>query len=82
MVIPRNEGLALVASGDAIEIGLTEPTQGRQFVILTRYDKQRTDHYVAEDSDLDRLSSLTKLWERTNRCLQAPPPASGESPSE
>lgn len=59
MRIPRNYGLSLVANGSAREEGVTadKDHDGCYYVILTRFDEQRTDHYPATDEDLTRLEA-------------------------
>lgn len=59
MILPRKTALDLVKSGKASEVGLTRSawneTSDRWYVIVDRYDLQRTDHYRATDADLNRL---------------------------
>ena len=57
MFISRLHGLKLVRDGQAQEDGLTQNDRDQYYVILTRYDLQRVDHYPATDEDLDRLTN-------------------------
>ena len=61
MIIPRKNALAFVEGGQAAEVGLTQSAyntqDGRWYVIVDRYDLQRTDHYPATLADLDRLAA-------------------------
>ncbi len=56
-IIARLHGLKLVRDGQAREDGLTKNDRDRDYVIVTRYDLQRVDHYPATDKDLDRLTN-------------------------
>ncbi len=56
MIISRKHARRILRAGRAAEIGLTT-YEGRKHVIVTRYDLQRTDHYLATDADEDRLTA-------------------------
>lgn len=59
MIIERENALVMVANGRATEEGLCATgdfyPQGDIYVIVTRHDLMRTDHYLAEESDIERL---------------------------
>lgn len=63
MIISRNTGLRLIREGKArAETVMVCNTQSgdKLFVALTRYDKQRTDHFPSIYKDQQRLPSASK----------------------
>jgi len=60
MIQTRSLLQTLCARGDAREEGMTKPEDisRKQYVIVTRYDLQRVDHYVATAEDVERLSGV------------------------
>lgn len=68
MTISRKYARELVMLGRAREDGiLWEGEPGFPYVILTRFDLQRTDHYPATDADIARSRSLDHVTARTGK---------------
>lgn len=58
-IITNDYAKRLLAAGKAREEGLLKPDErGRQYVILTRLDCQRTDHYPATAADVTRIMGV------------------------
>jgi len=54
VIIDRTYAKQLNRKGLIREEALTLPDQyGYQYVVVTRFDLQRTDHYVATDHDIE-----------------------------
>jgi hypothetical protein len=63
MILSRAYLRRQVIAGDAREVGLVTH-EGCQYVIVEQYVAQRTDHYLARDTDVDRAHSLDHRIER------------------
>jgi hypothetical protein len=55
MIVTRKHARHLIAAEEAVETCLVTH-EGRTYVAIDRYDRQRTDHYPAADSDIERLA--------------------------
>jgi hypothetical protein len=56
MIITRKYARELARNGRAEEGGALKPdSRGRVYVVLTRFDLSRTDHYLATAADVMRL---------------------------
>lgn len=56
MIIKRNTAKRLVRDGQASEVGICHHDE-REYIIVDRYDLQRTDHYLATSADCERIRS-------------------------
>ena len=60
MIITEKHAMRLVSQGKAIIEGITTGYFGyKMMAILTRYDKQRTDHFEIDEK---RYEKLMKKW--------------------
>lgn len=62
MILTRDYARKMVREGKASEEGIARSAEDRSlgrpgYVIVTRHDIQRTDHYPAEPHDADRLAA-------------------------